>query len=98
MNPSSKTPIEVIANATQIPGFEPPAVKALMAKLNLNEKAFALLMNVSPMTVRLWTSGAVKPCNPSRRLMQIYSLCPSVVDCIAGDSREEVLKTHSKPI
>jgi putative transcriptional regulator len=35
-------------------------VKALMKKLDMNEKGFALLMNVAPSTVRLWTSGAAQ--------------------------------------
>lgn len=33
-------------------------IKALLEHLCVNEKAFALLMNAMPATVRLWTMGA----------------------------------------
>lgn len=75
--------LSVISQITQAPACTPKEVKALMRRLHLNEKAFALVMNVTPMTVRLWTTGAAKPCNLSRRLMQIYSHCPDVIDCIS---------------
>jgi len=74
-----QTPLRVIAAASSIPDYPPAAVKSLMAGLGLNEKAFALLMNVSPVTVRMWTTGAAKPCGLSRRLMQIFETCPEVI-------------------
>lgn len=58
-------------------------VKALMKKLETNEKAFALLMNVTPSTVRLWMTGAARPCSMARRLMQIYDSGSEVVSKIA---------------
>jgi len=57
-----QTPIQIIADASKVPEYTPAAVKRLMAKFDLNEKAFALLMNITPHTVRLWTTGAAKPC------------------------------------
>ena len=56
----------------------------LMEKLDMNEKGFALLMNVAPSTVRLWTSGAVQPSGTAKRLMQIYETGPEIVGKIAG--------------
>ena len=56
----------------------------LMKKLDMNEKGFALLMNVAPSTVRLWTSGAAQPCGTAKRLMQIYETGPEIVGKIAG--------------
>ncbi|MFR2621268.1 MAG: helix-turn-helix domain-containing protein [Clostridia bacterium] len=50
----------------------------------MNEKGFALLMNVAPSTVRLWTSGAAQPCGTAKRLMQIYETGPEIVGKIAG--------------
>ena len=50
-----------------------------MEKLDMNEKGFALLMNVTPSTVRLWTSGAVQPSGTAKRLMQIYETGPEIV-------------------
>ena len=61
-------------------------LKALMEKLDMNEKGFALLMDVTPSTVRLWTSGAVQPCGTAKRLMQIYETGPEIVSKIAGES------------
>ena len=60
-------------------------VLALMKKLNMNERAFALVMNVTPSTIRLWTSGAAQPCGTARRLMQIYDICPEIVSRIAEE-------------
>lgn len=55
---TEKTAIQVIAGAARCPEYSPSMVKALMKKLETNEKAFALLMNVTPATVRLWVTGA----------------------------------------
>lgn len=41
----------MIAGAARCPEYDPAMVKGLMKKLDMNEKAFALLMNVSPSTV-----------------------------------------------
>ena len=48
-----------------------------MEKLGINEKGFALLMNVAPFTVRLWTSGASQPSGET---------APEIVSKIAGES------------
>ena len=74
-----QTTIQIIADASKVPEYSPAAVKRLMAKFDLNEKAFALLMNITPHTVRLWTTGAAKPCNLARRLMQLYEAAPELV-------------------
>lgn len=76
--------LQMIAEASRCPEYGPDMVRALMEKLDMNEKGFALLMNVSPSTVRLWTSGAAQPSGTARRLMQIYEAGPEIVDKIAG--------------
>ena len=81
---NKKTAIQVIAGAARCPDYNPSMIRALMKKLETNEKAFALLMNVSPTTVRLWVTGAVRPCGVARRLMQIYESAPEVVSKITG--------------
>jgi putative transcriptional regulator len=86
---TQKTPLEIIAGAAKTPEYAPAAIKTLMKRLDVNEKAFALLLNVTPMTIRLWTSGAVKPCGTSRRLMQIYEICPEAVSRITGASTSD---------
>ena len=87
-----KTPLEIISGMTATPEYTPDSIKRLMARLNLNEKGFAILMNVLPMTVRLWTSGAVQPCGQSVRLMQIYEACPEIVEHIIGVSAGDKMK------
>ena len=68
--------VKTIANVATTPDYAPEAVKSLMKYLRMNHKSFALFMNVTPMTVRCWMTGAVKPCGLARRLMQIYELFP----------------------
>ena len=82
--------LQMIAGAARCPEYTPDMVNALMKKLDMNERGFALLMNVTPSTVRLWTSGAAHPCGMTRRLMQIYEVCPEVVGKIVGDQAEEI--------
>ena len=77
--------LQVIAGAARCPEYSPPMVLALMKKLNMNERAFALVINVTPSTIRLWTSGAAQPCGTARRLMQIYDICPEIVSRIAEE-------------
>lgn len=79
--------LEIIGDITTAPGYEPNAIRSLMARLSLNEKGFALLMNVTPLTVRLWTSGAAQPCGHALRLMQIYDMRPDVIESLAGGDR-----------
>ena len=75
---TEQTALQMIAGAARCPEYDPAMVKGLMKKLDMNEKAFALLMNVSPSTVRLWTTGAAK------RLMQIYETEPEIIGKIVG--------------
>ena len=84
-----KTPIEIISRMTAMPEYSPEEIKRLMSKLGLNEKGFAVLMNVLPLTVRMWTSGVVQPCGQSARLMQIYEVCPEIVGHIIGNAERE---------
>jgi putative transcriptional regulator len=73
-----------LTRLTTAPDYTPDAIKKVIEYLRLNEKGFALLMNVTPITVKLWTTGISKPCGVSRRLMQVYEQCPEAVVHIAG--------------
>ncbi len=84
MKTNDSASLKTISGVSKVPEYGPAAVKKLMARLDLNERAFAMLMNVAPMTVRFWTTGAAKPCGPSRRLMQIYNTAPGVVEHITN--------------
>ena len=83
MKKIENTALKMIAEASRCPDYGPDMVKSLMKKLDMNEKGFALLMNVAPSTVRLWTSGAAQPCGTAKRLMQIYETGPEIVGKIA---------------
>ena len=85
-----QTALQMIAGAARCPEYTPDMVNALMKKLDMNERGFALLMNVTLSTVRLWTSGAVHPCGMTRRLMQIYEACPEIVSKIVGEQVVEI--------
>lgn len=85
---TENTALQMIAGAARCPDYGPDMVKALMKQLDMNEKGFALLMNVSPSTVRLWTSGAAQPCGTAKRLMQIYETAPETVCRIVGWKEE----------
>lgn len=84
MTKIKNTVLQMIAEASRCPDYGPDMVKTLMDRLDMNEKGFALLMNVTPSTVRLWTSGAVQPSGTAKRLMQIYETGPEIVNKIAG--------------
>ena len=44
---TEKTALEMIAGAARCPEYSPVMISALMKKLDMNEKGFALLMNVT---------------------------------------------------
>ena len=80
--------VKIIASAAKNPNIKPAAIRELMKKLDMNEKGFAVIMNVTVETVRLWTAGAVKPCGTAKRIMQIYSACPEVISRISVETEE----------
>ena len=82
-----KSPLEIIAATSKVPDYTASAIKGIMKRLDMDERAFALIMNVTPSTIRLWTSGTVKPCGTAKRLMQVYGVCPDLVTCIVDDEK-----------
>ena len=86
---TENTALQMIAEAARCPDYGPDMVKALMKKLDMNEKGFALLMNVAPSTFRLWTSGAAQPCGTARRRMQVYETGPAIVGKNGGGQRPD---------
>ncbi len=54
--------LQMIAGGVQYSAYSPERVNVLLEYLRMNEKAFALLINVKLATVRLWTTGAARPC------------------------------------
>ena len=84
MMKAENTVLQMIAETARCPDYGPDMIKALMEKLDMNERGFALLMNIAPSSVRLWISGAVQPCGTAKRLMQIYEPGPEIVNKIAA--------------
>ena len=82
--------VQIIASTTKCPSFKSAAIRELMKKLDINEKGFAILMNVTPETVRLWTAGVVKPCGTAVRVMQILNACPEVVNRITALTEDRI--------
>ena len=60
--------LKVLSDITKSPNYKPAAIREMLKKLDMNEKGFAVLMNVTVDTVRLWTSGVVKPCGTAMPL------------------------------
>lgn len=81
---TENTALQMIAETARCPDYGPDMITALMEKLDMNERGFALLMNVTPSTVRLWSSGAAQPCGTAKRLMQIYETGPEIISKIAA--------------
>lgn len=78
-----KDTIKGLANISSAPNYSAEQITGLIDRLSINEKAFALIMNVTPATVRLWTSGAIRPSNTAVRLMELYDLHPENIDILA---------------
>ena len=81
-----------LTEGSRCPVYEPERILALMEKPGIKEKGFALLMNVAPFTVRLWTSGDSQPSGTAMRLMQIFETAPEIVSKIAGESERCILQ------
>ena len=64
MTKTENTALQMIAETARCPEYGPEMVTALMKKLDVNEKGFALLMNV---TLLLSVSGPVGPSSPAAR-------------------------------
>ena len=74
------TAIQNIAEISKTLSQTPEEIGRLMQNLGMNERAFALVMNVSPMTVKMWLCGAARPCSASGRLMQVYAKEPEIIN------------------
>lgn len=46
---TENTALQMIAGAARCPEYGPERITGLMGKLDMNEKGFALLMNVTPL-------------------------------------------------
>ncbi len=55
---------------------EPPAPRALRARLNIPQSTFAALMGVSVRTVQDWEQGRRKPKGPAQSLLRIAEQHP----------------------
>ena len=84
MKKIENTALQMIAEASRCPDYGPDMVKSLMKKLDMNEKGFALLMNVAPSQCVFGPAELHSPAATAKRLMQIYETGPEIVGKIAG--------------
>ena len=80
--------LRVLSDITKSPNYKPAAIREMLKKLDMNEKGFAVLMNVTVDTVRLWMSGVVKPCGTAMRLMQIFEAFIELIEEEALDEED----------
>lgn len=80
--------LKVLSDITKSPNYKPAAIREMLKKLDMNEKGFAVLMNVTVDTVRLWMSGVVKPCGTAMRLMQIFEAFIELIEEEALDEED----------
>lgn len=80
---TEKTAIRAIAGAARCPEYSPSMVKALMKKLETNEKAFAAFDECYAFYGTPLDDWRCRPCSMARRLMQIYDSGSEVVSKIA---------------
>ena len=80
--------LKVLSDITKSPNYKPAAIREMLKKLDMNEKGFAVLMNVTVDTVRLGMSGVVKPCGTAMRLMQIFEAFIELIEEEALDEED----------
>lgn len=59
--------------------FRPADVRSIRAKLGKSQVEFALMIGVSPATLRNWEQGRRTPEGPARALLQVASTNPRAV-------------------
>jgi putative transcriptional regulator len=65
------------AAGARVTVVEPPA--AIRARLEMTQKEFAALLNVSIRTVQDWEIGRRKPDGPARSLLRVVAYAPETV-------------------
>lgn len=64
----------------EVKNFETEEIKDIRKNLNLTQRTFADLVGVSPKTIEAWESGHNKPSGAARRVLEIYSEHPEMVE------------------
>ena len=65
-----------------IKDYESKEIRNLRLRFSLSQLAFAAVMGVSQKTVEAWESGRNEPSGPARRMMQIITSKPEVLEGI----------------
>lgn len=79
----NQSPLQTLSGLSKYPEYDCQSIQSLIRELGVDERVFALLMNVSPSTVRQWLAGETWPNGAAQRLMQLYHTCPGVIDRLA---------------
>jgi putative transcriptional regulator len=65
--------------------FKPDDIKAIRTRLGKSQVEFALLIGVSPATLRNWEQGRRTPDGPARALLKVAAAHPrAVANALAG--------------
>ncbi len=60
--------------------YSPENVKAIRKRLKKSQSEFALMIGVSPATLRNWEQGRRVPEGPARALLQVAAMNPKAVE------------------
>ena len=84
MKKIENTALQMIAEASRCPDYGPDMVKSLMKKLDMNEKGFALLMNVAPSQCVFGLAELHSLAAQQNASCRVYETGPEIVGKIAG--------------
>ena len=59
--------------------IDPPAIKAVRAKLHLSQSEFALMIGVSISTLQNWEQGRREPDGPAKALLKVATKNPRAI-------------------
>jgi putative transcriptional regulator len=66
------------------PSIDAKTVAALRHRAKMSQPVFAALLNVSAKTIQSWEQGVRQPSDAARRLIQVFTMAPSVICQSAG--------------
>jgi DNA-binding transcriptional regulator YiaG len=67
------------ADALPAPDYTPTQVSRIRGRLQLSQRVFARVFNVSPETAKAWEQGKAPPNGSAKRLLQIAERHPDVM-------------------
>ncbi len=68
-----------IKKPSRVLQIDPPAIKAVRAKLHLSQSEFALMIGVSISTLQNWEQGRREPDGPAKALLKVATKNPRAI-------------------